>query len=80
MAYLQRQRAADLGLGEAELIVTRRELDELRDAIYVVECAVEDVERDVTEAGDDPGELKRSLDWLLQAVRPLIEHPPLTAP
>ncbi len=55
---------------------TRRELDELRDALYVVECAVEDVDRDLTEAGDDPEEVRRALSWLLDAVRPLLSLRP----
>jgi hypothetical protein len=53
--------------------MTRRELDELRDALYVVEAAVEDVERDLADVGDDdPEEVKRALVWLLDAVRPLV--------
>jgi hypothetical protein len=56
--------------------MTRQEVDELRDALYVVEAAVEDVERDLTAAGDDPEEVRRALDWLLAAVRPLLEGRP----
>ena len=52
--------------------MARSELDELRDALYVVEAAVEDVDRDVEEHGDDPDEVRRALDWLLEAVRPLL--------
>jgi uncharacterized protein Smg (DUF494 family) len=57
-------------------VFTRRELDELRDALYVVECAVEDVDRDLTDAGDDPEEVRRALTWLLDAVRPLLSVRP----
>ena len=56
--------------------MTRAELDELRDALYVVEAAVEDVDRDLATAGDDPEEVRRALDWLLQAVRPLLAQRP----
>jgi hypothetical protein len=56
--------------------MTRVELDELRDALYVVEAAVEDVDRDLAEGGDDPAEVRRSLDWLLQSVRPLLDLRP----
>ena len=52
--------------------MARSELDALRDALYVVEAAVEDVDRDLAENGDDADEVRRSLDWLLQAVRPLL--------
>ncbi len=70
--YQHRRRAAELGLSEHELVMTRAELDELRDALYVVEAAVEDVDRDLSEHGGDPDEVRRALEWLLQAVRPLL--------
>ena len=70
--YETRKRSAELGLSESELVMTRAELEQLRDALYVVEAAVEDVDRDLMAAGDDPDEVKRSLEWLLQAVRPLL--------
>lgn len=71
MDYDARRRAKELGLSDAELVVTRRELEQLRDALYVVECAVEDVDRDLEAGGDDPAEVRRALEWLLDAVRPL---------
>jgi hypothetical protein len=52
--------------------MARTDLEELRDALYVVEAAVEDIDRDMAEAADDPAEVRRSLDWLLDAVRPLL--------
>lgn len=73
---MARRRAAELGLGESELVMARAELEDLRDALYVVEAAVEDVERDLAEAGDDPVEVRRALDWLLEAVRPLLDLRP----
>lgn len=57
-------------------MLTRTELDELRDALYVVEAAVEDVDRDLEAAAGDPVEVRRALDWLLQAVRPLLDQRP----
>ena len=71
MDYDARRRAAEVGLSDRELVGARDELDRLRDALYVVECAVEDVERDLEAAGDDPEEVRRALAWLLEAVRPL---------
>jgi hypothetical protein len=67
-----RHRAAELELGENELVVARSELDALHDELYVLACAVEDVERDL----DGPGaastqELGDALRWLLEAARPL---------
>ena len=71
-SFEARQRADEAGLSESELIVTKAELDELRDALYVLEAAVEDVDRDVGSGDDDPAEVKRALDWLLAAARPLL--------
>jgi hypothetical protein len=69
--YEARQRAVELGLGEDELVLARAELDALRDRIYVLECAVGDVERDLA-AGLDPAEVREALSWLLDAARPLV--------
>jgi hypothetical protein len=72
MDYESRRRSAELGLSESELVMARDELEQLRDALYVVEAAVEDVDRDLAAAPDDAEEARRALDWLLQAVRPLL--------
>jgi hypothetical protein len=56
--------------------MARDELDQLRDALYVLESAVEDVQGDLEEAGDDPAELRRALSWLLDAARPLLASRP----
>lgn len=66
--YISRLRARDAGLAETELVITRGELDELRDKLYVLECAIDDVRRDVGD-GDDP---RDALDWVLQAAEPLL--------
>lgn len=71
MDYQSRRRSAELGLGEAELVVARRQLDELRDHLYVLEAAIEDVDRDMGDA-ESGTEAQESLDWLLEAARPLI--------
>lgn len=75
-AYEANRRSGELGLGETELVMATSELDRLRDALYVLEAAVEDVERDLAEAGNDPAEVRRSLDWLLTAARPLLDLRP----
>lgn len=72
MDYQARRRAKELGLSESELVMARSELEQLRDALYVLEAAVEDVDRDLETGGDDPAEIKRALDWLLDAARPLL--------
>jgi hypothetical protein len=71
-AYESRQQAVQLGLSESELIVTRQSLEKLLDQVYVLQAAVEDVDRDLQDA-DDPKEVRRALEWLLSAARPLTE-------
>ena len=65
-----RQRAIDVGLTESELIVTRQALEELHDALYVLEAAVEDVDRDLQSAKTTK-DYREALEWVLQAARPL---------
>ena len=72
MDYQARRRAKELGLSESELIMARSELDQLRDALYVLEAAVEDVDRDLEAGADDPAEVRQALNWLLDAARPLL--------
>ena len=69
--YVARLRRTEVGLSEAELIVTRTALEELRDRIYVLEAAIEDVERD-REAAAGEQDLAEALEWLLQAARPVV--------
>ncbi|MGB8858512.1 MAG: hypothetical protein WCC60_04620 [Ilumatobacteraceae bacterium] len=71
--WVGRQRAAELQLSETELIVAKDELDRLHDELYVLACAVNDAERDLTAAGGKPSapELREIVDWLLEAARPL---------
>jgi hypothetical protein len=78
--YEARRRAAEVGLGEAELIVARTELDALNDRLYELEAAIEDVDRDLKAAGPKPDAktVREALDWLLTAARPLVGRPPFT--
>ena len=71
--WVGRQRARELQLNEHELIVAKAELDELHDELYVLACAVNDVERDLQAAGKGPraGEVTEMLSWLLDAARPI---------
>jgi hypothetical protein len=70
-SFVAGRRRTELGLSEAELIVARQSLDELRDKLYVLEAAIEDVERDLAEA-EGEREVREALDWILAAARPLI--------
>jgi hypothetical protein len=67
-------RAAEAGLSEAELVVTREELDTLHDQLYVLEAAIEDIERDL-KGSPTKQEYAEAIDWLLDACRPLIGKP-----
>ncbi|HSS09311.1 MAG TPA: hypothetical protein VLL25_05475 [Acidimicrobiales bacterium] len=64
-------RARELGLSESDLVIARQAIDQLHDQIYILECAIEDVERDLVD-DDSPDGVRRSLAWLLEAARPLL--------
>ena len=70
--YESRRRAVELGLGEHELVVTRQELNELQDRLYLLAETVKDVERDLTDdAADDE---RRLLNILLYAAKQASKH------
>ena len=75
--WVGRQRAAEIQLGEHELIVTKAELDQIHDELYVLACAVEDAERDMaaldegTQGTATAEELRQILHWVLEAAQPL---------
>lgn len=69
--YISRLRAREAGLSEAELIVLRAELDDLRDKLYVLECAIADARAD-TEGTPEPDEYARALAWVMDAAEPLL--------
>jgi hypothetical protein len=66
-----RHRARELGLAESDLVVARQAMDRLDDLLFVLGCAIADVDGDV-ELDSSPEQLRRSLDWLLEAARPLL--------
>ena len=53
--------------------MTRGELDELYDELYVLEAAVEDVERDLAN-DDSPRAAREAIGWLLDAAKPLVRR------
>jgi hypothetical protein len=75
--YQARRRAAEVGLSEHELIVARRELDELYDRLYVLEAAIEDVDRDLV-GSPTPADYRDAVAWLLDAARPVVEKRPFS--
>lgn len=71
--WVARQRAGELNLSENELVITRTELDALRDQIFVLKCAIADVEGDLDPKIDPTTrDYKAALKWLLEAARPLV--------
>jgi hypothetical protein len=69
-----RQRASELQLNENELVIARNELDHLRDQVYVLKCAIADVEADLNPDIDPTTrDFKSALNWLLKAAKPLVE-------
>ncbi len=56
--------------------MARQALDELRDQIYVLEAAVEDVERDLEAGAPTKQDLQDAVQWLLDAARPLVGSDP----
>jgi len=67
--YEARRRAHELGLSEGELVVTREQLELLKDRLYLLACALDDVQRDLAVDGDDPEAVRRALDSLTEAAR-----------
>jgi hypothetical protein len=60
-----------LQISEDELVVTRKELDSLYDDLYVLACAVADTEAEMKNSRLTVPGLKETLNWLLEAARPL---------
>jgi hypothetical protein len=69
--YEARRRAAERGLDEGEIIVTRARLAQLQDRLWVLGCAVEDVTRDMDTA-ETVEDYRRAVEWLLEAARPAV--------
>ena len=53
-------------------MIARSELDALHDELYVLACAVDEVERDLAGTSTPTArDLADALEWLLEASRPL---------
>lgn len=68
---MSRQRAVDLALSENELVMTRDELDKIKDQIYVLHCAVNDARTDLAAGRHTKDTLRDILEWLLEAAEPV---------
>ena len=65
--YEARRRASERGLDEDELILSRSELNELRDRLFVLSETLKDVEADLTD--DEADDERRLLNVLLYAAK-----------
>ena len=68
---MSRQRATELALSENELVMTRDELDKLKDQIYVLHCALQDVRTDLASPSQTKETLQEMLGWLMDAAEPI---------
>ena len=70
---MARKLAAAHGLGPNDLIISRRDLEELQGLLYGLQSALEDVEGDLDQAGLrglEP-DYRDAYDWLYAAAEPL---------
>jgi hypothetical protein len=72
-AHLARKFANAHGLGDDDVIVDRRKLDELQDALYCLQAAIEDVDNDLT-GKPTAAEVRTALSWLLDNARPVADQ------
>jgi hypothetical protein len=69
-AHLARKLAVAHGLGDDDVIVDRTALEELQGALYGLQAALEDVERDLA-ASSKPADVAEALAWLRSNAEPL---------
>ena len=62
--------AAAHGLGDDDVIVDRIQLEELQDAIYCLQAAIEDVDNDL-KGKPSAAEVRTAIGWLLDNARPV---------
>lgn len=75
--YESHERSKAHGLADGELIMTRSELDAMRDDAYVLACAVRDVERDL-KGKPTLEDYQDAVRWLIEAAKPLVGSGPLS--
>jgi hypothetical protein len=71
-AHQARKLAEAHGLGDQDVIVDRQTLEDLQSALYCLQAAIDDVDRDLAE--DTSARAKSdALRWLLDNARPLAD-------
>ncbi len=66
---MARKFAAAHGLGDDDVIVDRHRLEELQDALYCLQAAIEDVDSDLKDR-PTAAEVRTAVNWLLDNARP----------
>ena len=56
------------------MIIARAELEDLRDKLYVLRCAVDDVRRDLASSPTKQDYVD-AVAWLIDAAHPLVAEP-----
>ena len=69
--WVSRQRATELELADNELVMTREELDSLKDQIYVLHCALADARNDLSKPRHTKESIREILDWVMDAAEPV---------
>ena len=70
--WVARQRAREVQLSDEQLVMAREELNDVHDALYVLSCAVQDVQRDLADIQQpNAKELRDMLQWILECAEPI---------
>ena len=71
-AHLARKLANAHGLADDDVIIDRLRLEDLQGALYCLQAAIEDTDRDLANQ-PSAREVREALDWLLTNARPVAE-------
>jgi len=69
---MARKLAASHGLGDDDVIIDRQRLEDLQSALYCLQAAIEDVDRDLA-GRPTANERAEALRWLLDNARPVAD-------
>ena len=58
-------------MSENELVMTREELDALKDQIYVLHCALTDARHDLAKPRHTKDSIREILEWVMDAAEPV---------
>ena len=69
---MARKFAAAHGLGDDDVSVSRERLEDLQGRLYVLQAALEDVDRDLARSSE-PADVAEALAWLQENAAPVAE-------